>query len=336
MRLIFRSSNAALHIVAGASALYFAWHISQSAFFQTGLQFIGPLVVVMLVHLLYLCISRELSAGFASLVYRRSAQTSAGMALFILLASILAPHPANAGSSDVVVAALMLVFCVAVIAIVMAMVAFGVYLIYRIIVALVGYFVSRRHQGPDSRLFDFGSLAMAGIFLSLCSLEGLPNSFSFAAGNRSVASQFVNAPPAQIWQIMARATSPDFPLPGVLSSFPQPIEVAVDEGTGLGAMRQVKFQGREGAGYLTLKVIQRTETEAVFEVVSDTTPYANWVAYNKLIYHVEPEGLGARVTVALEYDRLLAPAWFFVPITRGAAYLAMDVLARDVKTRAEG
>jgi hypothetical protein len=70
-------------------------------------------------------------------------------------------------------------------------------------------------------------------------------------------------------------------------------------------------------------------------VVSDTSPYANWVSYQSLTYRTRTEQGLTILDVTLEYDRLLAPAWFFAPAIKGAAYLAMDVLARDVKSRAE-
>ena len=110
----------------------------------------------------------------------------------------------------------------------------------------------------------------------------------------------------------------------------------IDQGVGLGAIRKVKFQGRGGAGYLTLRVVERADTMARFEVVSDTSPFTDWVPYRTLTYRVIPYGANTRLEVTLEFDRLLAPAWFFTPAIKGAAYLAMDVLARDVKLRAEG
>lgn len=134
---------------------------------------------------------------------------------------------------------------------------------------------------------------------------------------------------------MEQATSPSFPLPAILSSFPQPVDVVIDEGTALGATRKVAFQGREGAGFLTLIVTERSDTQAVFRVISDTTPYANWIAYKSLTYTVQPENSGTRLSVSLDFDRLLAPSWFFTPMTKGASRLAMDVLARDVKSRSE-
>lgn len=70
-------------------------------------------------------------------------------------------------------------------------------------------------------------------------------------------------------------------------------------------------------------------------MLSDTSPIANWVAHKSLEYRVEGRGDATKLTVTLEYDRLLAPAWFFDFLMGGATYLAMDVLARDVKKRAE-
>lgn len=336
MRHISISLNGLAHIFAAGLALYYAWFVSQSIYVETGFQFITPLLVIMLVHLIWLALSRGLSPGFSSVVYQRSVQSAVGIALIVLFASIVAPQPANSAGSDLAGNILTVVFCVAIIAIVGGLIALVIYAFFKIISALLNRFHSNDKKGPDTRLFDIGSLAVTGVFLCVCSFEGHPKFYTFAASNSSVSSHIINATPSQVWDTMEQATSPEFPLPSVLKMFPRPVDVVTDQGTRLGAMRQVKFQGREGAGYLTLKVIERSDTIAVFEVLSDTSPYANWVAHQRLIYQIRPEGIGTRLTVTLEYDRLLAPAWFFLPMTKGAAYLAMDVLARDVKARTEG
>jgi len=190
-------------------------------------------------------------------------------------------------------------------------------------------------QGPGSLRFDFGSLATATLFLGICSAEGVPQLYSFESANISRASHYVDTSPTNVWRALEQATSPAFPLPSILHAIPIPVDVTIDEGTQLGSIRKVAFEGREGSGYLTMHVVERTQNRVVFEVLSDTSPIAAWVAHRKLIYQVAPEKNGTRLSVHLEYDRLLAPAWFFSPMTRGAAYLAMDVLARDVKARAE-
>ena len=251
----------------------------------------------------------------------------------IFLASVVAPTPAYAGSG-IGQTILMVVFCAAIIAAVLGALAVVAYII-SLVIKRVFQVVRPTPKDPDSRLFDVGSLAVAGVFLAIFSLEGLPQSYGFTTRNQSTASYHIDASPAQVWQTMEQATSPSFPLPAILSSFPQPVDVVIDEGTALGATRKVAFQGREGAGFLTLIVTERSDTQAVFRVISDTTPYANWIAYKSLTYTVQPENSGTRLSVSLDFDRLLAPSWFFTPMTKGASRLAMDVLARDVKSRSE-
>jgi hypothetical protein len=142
----------------------------------------------------------------------------------------------------------------------------------------------------------------------------------------------VAASPARVWQEVGRATSASFPLPTMLRTIPQPVAVPVGEGASLGARRIVRFKGREGEGDLVLRVVRRTERDAVFEAVSDTSPIAMCVRHRSLTFRVEPAGAESRLTVASDYDRLLSPVWFFRPYIRVAAYLAVDVLARHKGT----
>ncbi|MEO9652405.1 MAG: hypothetical protein ABJ360_10275 [Roseobacter sp.] len=329
---IKKAASAIAHLVSAGAGLTYAWFVSQSALMQTGLQFIAPVLVIMLVHLIWLTLSGDLSPGFSNVVFRRCAQTAIGMAATIFLASMVAPQPANAAGSDIVMVAATVVFCVAVIAIVGGLVALIFYGIFKGVSAA---FKKSDANDPESRLYDFGSLTSAGILLVFFSLEGHPESYAFDGHNTVTAIQLIDAAPDQVWRTMETATSPDFPLPSILSSFPRPTQVIVDEGTDLGAMRQVEFAGREGSGSLTLQVTDRTDASATFTVLSDTSPYADWVSHQSIIYRAIPEEGGTRLSVTLNYERRLAPAWFFSPVTQGATFLAANVLARDVKARAE-
>ena len=199
--------------------------------------------------------------------------------------------------------------------------------------------VRRRYwRGPgDIRLLDAGLVVAALVALVLASLEGVVSAFTFHAADRATTTVAVAAPPGRVWHEVGRATSPEFPLPALLRSIPQPVAVIVDEGAALGARRVVRFRGREGEGDLVLQVVRRTGEEAVFEAISDDSPIAEWVRHRTLTFRVEPAeaGAGSRLTVSLHYDRLLAPAWFFRPYIRLAAWLAVGVLARDTRLRAE-
>lgn len=336
MRQMSFKPVAIAHSCAAGASLYYAWFVSHTAYVKTGLQFIAPLLVILSVHLCWVAVTRGLAQGFSLVVFRRTAQSSIAMAAALLLWSLAAPQPAAASGIEALQSLLAVGFCVAIVVAVGAVLAAIGYILFKGCRAIINAVQGGGTKGPDSRLFDFGSMAVAVSALCLCSLEGMPSTYSFGAANRSEATQIVKATPGEVWLTMETATSPNFPLPEALAVFPQPVDVVIDEGVTLGAMRKVKFKGREGVGYLTLQVVERTQTTAVFEVLSDSSPIARWVGHRRLIYTVTPEGEGTRVSVALEYDRLLAPSWFFTPLTKGAAYLAMDVLARDVATRAQG
>jgi hypothetical protein len=191
-------------------------------------------------------------------------------------------------------------------------------------------------KGPgDSRLFDASVASLALLAIGSASLEGLGPALTFATRDGASVTVDVAASPARVWQEVGKATSPRFPLPTMLRTIPHPVAVLVDEGASLGAGRIVHFKGREGEGDLVLKVVRRTEREAVFEAVSDASPIAMWVRHRSLTFRVEPAGAESRLTVASDYDRLLSPAWFFRPYVRIASSLAVGVLARDTKERAE-
>ncbi|WP_298256943.1 SRPBCC family protein [uncultured Litoreibacter sp.] len=334
IKMAFRSVFWA-HSTAAACSLYYAWLVSQSAYVKTGLQFVAPLLVIMVVHLCWVAVRNGLPQGFSVIVFRRTLQSSFAMACVLGVGSVIAPQPAVASDSRAASALLIVVFCVAMIVAVVAILAAIGFILFKGGAALLDLFRQGGDSDPKSRFFDFGSLAVAFGVLCVCSLEGLPHAYSFSQTNRSEASHLVAASPAQVWATLEQATQPSFPLPEVLRVFPQPVEVVIDEGVALGAMRKVKFEGREGQGYLTLQVVERSEDAVVFKVLSDSSPFATWLKHRHLTYHVQAEPHGTRVSVSLEYDRLLAPSWFFTPVTKGAAYLAMDVLARDVMARAE-
>lgn len=326
-----------VHCTAASVALLFAWQISQTSYLQSGLQFIGPVAIILGLHFIYMWLCNELTVGFSDIIYRRATQTAVGMALLIAVADSVLPTPAQASDLGMQVFSVLfsVVFCgtiiVAVVAVFILAIRICIWGVKRIVAMITG---ENPTDGGSTR-YDFGSLAVVAIVTLIASMEGLPQSFQFSTHGNGSASRSIAAHPSQVWSAMEHATSPDFPLPAIMRSFPKPIDVVVDEGVHLGAMREVQFQGREGAGCLTLKVVERTSTKVRFTVISDTTPYAAWVTFKTLTYDVAPEGDGARLDVSLEFDRGLAPAWFFTPLIKGVAHLSMDVLARDVKARSE-
>ena len=331
------AQQTAPHVLVGVLSLAYAQFISGTPYVTTAVQFVSPLAVVMLAHLGWLALCRRLDAGYSTVVFRRSLITAIGIAAGTVLFAVVAPMPSAAASDiwDVFGAVLGVIGCLAVMTIVVGVPAAIIYFAAR----SVAKWLDRWRSGPPgpgiTRLYDLGAVMIALVAIGIASLEGVPGAYSLAALDRASTTHFVAASPARVWQQVGRATSPDFPLPVMLHSIPRPVAVIVDEGAALGARRVVRFRGREGEGDLVLQVVRRTDEEAAFQAMSDDSPIANWVRHRMLTFRVVPDGPGSRLTVSLDYDRLLAPRWFFGPYIRLAAYLAVNVLARDTRLRAE-
>jgi hypothetical protein len=329
------------HSVAGGLALLFAWHVSGTASFNTGLQFVAPLAIVLLAHLLWIGLWRGYAPGYARIALSRMLTTSIAIAGLAILAALVAPMPSAAADTGPVLGVILVsLACLAVLAGVIFVAALVVYFVAINIVKAVRALRERDRDSAspgrdDDKHYDAGVVAMAFLIIVAASLEGIAPGLSFPANDVASSTVAVAAPPESVWRQVGKATSPEFPLPAMLKIIPRPVAVLVDEGAGLGARRIVHFVGREGEGDLVLRVVRRTGAETEFAAVSDTTPVAMWVRQQALTFRVEPSGSGSTLTVSLRYDRLLAPAWFFRPFTRAVAELAVDVLARDTRDRAE-
>lgn len=190
------------HIVATGVALFYAWKMSKTAYLTTGLQFITPLIIIMVIHLMWLALARNLKTGFSQTVYRRSAQSAVELAFTIFLASIVAPAYATSETGQNI---LMVLFCAAIIALMMGVLAAISFILASIIKRT--FRANRPNSNdPDSRLFHVGSLAVAGVALVIFNFERLPNTYGFTQANQSTASSHIDPSPAQVWQMMEQAT----------------------------------------------------------------------------------------------------------------------------------
>jgi hypothetical protein len=210
-----------IHAIAAGLALIYAGYVSQSEFVATGFQFVTPLIIIMVVHLCWLAVRGHLTRGFSQVIYLRSAQPAVGLAIVILLASIFAPQPAEAASAgDFVGGVLTVVFCVAIIAVIAGLIGLVIYIFAKAVSGVNNAIGGDDNNDPDSRLFDIGSLAVAGTFLCLASFEGVTSAMSFGPSNRSEATYLIEQTSDEVWTTLETATSPDFPLPNILELFP--------------------------------------------------------------------------------------------------------------------
>ena len=329
------AARLAPHLLAAALALAYAYAVFRSDFVRSGLQFVAPLTVILVVHVAWIVGAGRAAPGYARVALQRTAQTAIGLAGAILVAEALAPMPGEAaGGENALGGILMVLACLVVLAAVLAVVGLAIYVAYRMIFGLVQLARGSKSGGGD-RANDAGALTVVIVLLGTMSAEGLPGTYSFDGRGAATATYRVDASMDDVWAAMGTATSPAYPLPTVLRSLPQPVAVTMDEGVGLGANRIVRIAGREGAGDLSLRITERTATRVRLSVLSDTSPMANWVTFRSITYDVLPRPEGTELGVTLEYESLLAPAWVFVPMVDGAARLAAGVLARDTMERAE-
>lgn len=322
------------HALAMSLGMSYAWGISKTTYVQTSLQFVSPLLVMLLVHLLWLLATHDRQPGYAREVVSRALVSALFIALLVPAVMAVAPMPSAADAeSSAFTGFLGVLLCLAVLAAVIFAIAFTVYLAARLIELIVK--AIWKGPGDRNRLNDVSVLVMVFALITSASLEGMSGFYRFAGAGRATASVTIDAPPERVWATMQTATAPEFPLPNILQAFPQPVAVRVDEGTGLGAKRVVEFVGREGRGELRLEVVKQEGLRSVFRAVSDSTPMVSWIAIKSITYNVVPRGQGSLLEVTLDYERLLAPSLIFNPMMEAAAWLAMGVLAEDTKERAE-
>ena len=335
IRSVFRNRSLPWdHIVAASAALGLGAWLSGTPLVQTGVQFVAPAAVILIAHLYALRRQDAWVPGFAVRAFSRSLGTAMCLLLAMLFGALVLPTPAGADVGEVVGAIFAVSFCVAV----LVLVGFVIFAVAGLLFRGIGAgarALRRDKDDPETRIFDFGALALTAVVMLASALEGLPRTYTFPKADQASVTLKIVAPTDQVWDTMETATTPKVPLPAILAAFPKPVDVAVDEGTRLGARREVAFSGREGAGLLSLQVTERNADRAHFTVLSDTSPYAQWISFRGLTYAVTETPEATQLTVSLDYDRDLSPAWFFGPMMRAAGYFAVRVLAGDVKARAE-
>ena len=326
-----------LHSFVGFICLIYSVVISNTSFVNTGIQFIAPAIILICTHLLILWVNNNLRSGYAGVVFYRSLITCVFTFFMIFLAQLFAPMPSYAQRElfepilEPILGLLTVLFCLFILLVIIAIPIVIIFLIYKFCVFLF----KKTRENQKNKLNDLASIILALTFLTVASLEGLQWSYSFSKKGQVTASYDVAASTEQVWLALNTATSPDYSLPILLKFFPQPVAVLKDEGVSLGSKRLVKIVGREGQGELSLEVVERTATRTKFKVIADTSPISNWAHIKYLTYEVQPKDSNSELSVTLDYEGLLAPAFVFNKMMYGASYLAMQVLASDSKARSE-
>lgn len=181
-----------------------------------------------------------------------------------------------------------------------------------------------------------GPLAVVGLVL-LASLEGAVPGLHFPTAGAVEAVRVLDASPAQVEAALAATPRFDTPMPTLLRiGFPRPVD-ARGEGLDVGDRRRVRFvgddhHGRTHVGDLVLEVSESAPGRVVFTLVSDHTRVAQWLRWSRAEVEWTPMGGRTRVRWRLEYERRLAPFWYFRPVQHVTAHAAAGWLIDTVAT----
>jgi hypothetical protein len=171
----------------------------------------------------------------------------------------------------------------------------------------------------------------------MASLEGVAPGVEFPRAGSVEVIRHVAVAPSAVEAALAAAPRFEAPLPVLLRlGFPRPVR-ASGHGLDLGDRRRVTFvgdahHGRTHIGDLVLEVVVAEPGRVAFEVVEDGTRVAQWLRWRRAAVTWTPDGSGTRVSWRLDYERQLAPAWYFGPVQHGAARLAAGYLIDAVAT----
>ena len=152
------------HLIAGGLALSYAWFLSGTRFVTTGVQFVSPLGLILVLHVVWLIASAQAEPGYARRAYRQTLLTSLGIAACTALFAIYAPFPATASTvSETLGTVAGVIACLAVLALVVvaaaaavAGIGYGFHLLFRSIRSLL-----RRWSGrPLPRTTDSAATAI--------------------------------------------------------------------------------------------------------------------------------------------------------------------------------
>ncbi len=174
------------------------------------------------------------------------------------------------------------------------------------IAGLVVYAVRSVRRGPQ---------LMIPFLLVVLSGEGIV--FHPSTNIDVVRERTVTASPSDIEAVFERPASAPAVEPLLLrAGFPRP--TAVDgEASDVGDRVTVRF---DSGGRLELELVERRRRSLTWVVVDDTSPVAGWLTLHRVEVAWDDSDDGppdaTDIQVALEFDRMLAPAFYFDPLER--------------------
>lgn len=192
----------------------------------------------------------------------------------------------------------------------------------------------RRHAA-SSRL----QLSFVPLLVLAASLEGTTPALSFERSNTVAHTAVVEQAPATLLQNMAEPIDLHRSRHWLLSIFPMP-EVLSGQKLEPGAVHQLRIHyprwliANVHSGTLEMEIVQADHAGVRSRVNADSTLFANYLTLQRIDVHFQPlTATRTAVTIAIDYDRRLDPAWYFQPVTRFAIARMAEHLLKEVIDR---
>lgn len=192
-----------------------------------------------------------------------------------------------------------------------------IFLLMALLVSLPFHFAKKRNSAEDKVRFHSWIPLLLLAPVALSSMEGTSDRIAFRRREYLEKSKWVAAPAARIIQRLHEPIDISSPLPAMLTwGFPVP-DTSTGSGLKVGDERNIHFHGGEGhPGTLTLRVTASTPGRIQFECAQDTSHISHWLHWKTMDVSWMAEAEGTRLSIAVEYDRMLDPAWYFGPLER--------------------
>ncbi len=202
----------------------------------------------------------------------------------------------------------------------------------------VGYlsvWIARRRGRRNQHLSLLLPLLMLG-----GSMEGVFEATSVSRDERVVVSRVVAASAAQLHANLAKPIRFSREPEGLLKLFPMPVAVQ-SQGLYQGAEHLVRtkyhrwFVTNTHEGEVRIQLTQVSAHKVSAQVISDNSYIANYLGVRQVTVRLQPvSSIGTRISLELEFERRLDPAWYFQPmqtyaVTRFLDYLISEVITRD-------
>ncbi|MEO0424788.1 MAG: hypothetical protein AAF184_20800 [Pseudomonadota bacterium] len=207
--------------------------------------------------------------------------------------------------------------------------------IYLLVITVVYWLIRwvRSARSRERRL----RACLLPVLLLLASVEGVTPSLTMPTHAVVAATRVVSLAPGEIRANLANQTSVDASSNPVLALFPMPYAVETGD-LRVGAIHRVHYRYHRWfftnthEGTTILRITESDPTRIAAELVSDTSYLAKYLAVHELVLEMTPRADGrTAVTITVDFDRKLSPAWYFGPleayaVRRMAGHLIQEVL----------